>query len=295
MSQDPILLEMGFKPPGVSGSSKDSGSAIFKLCSEIYPNITTISLARNNLVNLGPVSTIPVFLPSLKNISLEGNELKWVKDLNSWLPSSGKSSSKSSKKAGKSTFKGLSELVLTGNPVKETFTATGNEESYRSDVLRKFPTLTLLDGVPVTTAESDFAKLPSQERKSNGSSASGGGPLQGPPRNFGIGMRPGFKEPTAEDITNGFLSKYFTLFDSDRDFLGAAYAENSTFTFAVNGHSSPRARSAGYYKSMPNQLKLDWSAYNTQDPRNVMRGGSSESSGLCSPYVSETKTNSGPL
>jgi len=266
MGPDPILLELGFTPPGAQGYTKDAGSVIFKLCAEIYPNVATISLARNNLTSLSQVHTLPQYIPTLRNISLEANDLKWVKDLDSWLPTSGKSKSKKTAK-----FQNLSELVLTGNPVREIITLTGNEESYRADVLRKFPTLTLLDGTQVTTAESDFAKLPISERKAVEERNS-----KGPPKNFGVGMRSGFTDPSAETITPSFLQKYFSLYDSDRTALEVAYAPASTFTFSITMPAAPRAKSAGYFNSMPNQKSLNWDVYQKLDNRNIMRLGSSE-------------------
>ncbi len=51
-----------------------------------------------------PSSSLPVYLPNLQNLSLEGNELKWTKDLDTFA-------------SRRSKLANLKELLLTGNPV----------------------------------------------------------------------------------------------------------------------------------------------------------------------------------
>ncbi len=148
MRADPILQAEGVKPPGVAGAPKELGNVIWKLCSETYPDVVTISLANNGFRSLGPVSQLPVYFPNLQNLSLEGNELKWTKDLDTYA-------------SRKHKLTNLKELLLTGNPVYASAIAAGNEEGYRREVLSRFRQLTLLDQKPVTPTESGFANLPS--------------------------------------------------------------------------------------------------------------------------------------
>lgn len=40
MATDPILAEEGLKPPGTPGAHKDINRALFKLCKELFPNVS---------------------------------------------------------------------------------------------------------------------------------------------------------------------------------------------------------------------------------------------------------------
>ena len=254
MRADPILQAEGIKPPGVAGSPKELGNVIWKLCSETYPDVVTISLANNGLRSLGPVSSLPAYFPNLMNLSLEGNELKWTKDLDTFA-------------LRKSKLTNLKELLLTGNPVHASAVAAGNEEGYRREVLSKFRQLTLLDQKPVTPTESGFANLPTsgKSKKVDADAA------QVPIRNFPVPNKPGFVDAEAGAIMPNFLSKYFTLYDSDRNQLSEAYAPLAQFSFCLNVVPPPRARAAGFLHTMPHQKELSFDRYQDNGNRNLMR------------------------
>lgn len=40
MATDRILLEEGLKPPGIAGAHKDLGTVMWKLCKEMFPNVS---------------------------------------------------------------------------------------------------------------------------------------------------------------------------------------------------------------------------------------------------------------
>ncbi|KAJ9478247.1 mRNA export factor MEX67 [Pseudozyma hubeiensis] len=254
MRADPILQAEGIKPPGVAGAPKELGNVIWKLCSETYPDVITISLANNGFRSLGPVSSLPVYFPNLQNLSLEGNELKWTKDLDTFA-------------ARKSKLTNLKELLLTGNPVHASAIAAGNEEGYRREVLSKFRQLTMLDQKPVTPTETGFANLPSsvKSKKVDADAA------QVPLRNFPIGNKPGFVDAEAGAIMPNFLSKFFTLYDSDRNQLSEAYAPLAQFSYCLNVVPPPRARAAGFLHTMPHQKELNFDRYQDNGNRNLMR------------------------
>ncbi|SAM80643.1 related to mRNA export factor mex67 [Ustilago bromivora] len=254
MRADPILQAEGIKPPGVAGSSKELGNVIWKLCSETYPDAVTISLANNYLRSLGPVSSLPAYFPNLQNLSLEGNELRWTKDLDTFA-------------ARKSKLTNLKELLLTGNPVHASAMAAGNEEGYRQEVLSKFRTLTMLDQKPVTPTESAFANLPTtgKSKKMDADAA------QVPLRNFPVPNKPGFVDADAGAIMPSFLSKFFMLYDTDRSQLTEAYAPLAQFSFCLNVVPPPRARAAGFLHTMPHQKELNFDRYQDNGNRNLMR------------------------
>ncbi|KAJ1028629.1 hypothetical protein NDA16_001795 [Ustilago loliicola] len=254
MRADPILQAEGIKLPGVAGSPKELGNVIWKLCSETYPDVVTISLANNGLRSLGPVSSLPAYFPNLQNLSLEGNELRWTKDLDTYA-------------VRKSKLLNLKELLLTGNPVHASAIAAGNEEGYRQEVLSKFRTLTMLDRKPVTPTESGFANLPTggKSKKIDADAA------QVPLRNFPIPNKPGFVDAEAGAIMPNFLSKYFMLYDTDRSQLSEAYAPLAQFSFCLNVIPPPRARAAGFLHTMPHQKELNFDRYSDNGNRNLMR------------------------
>ncbi|SNX83197.1 related to mRNA export factor mex67 [Melanopsichium pennsylvanicum] len=255
MRADPILQAEGIKPPGVVGCPKELGNVIWKLCSETCPDVVTISLANNGFRSLGPVSSLPVYFPHLQNLSLEGNELKWTKDLDTYG-------------SRKHKLTNLKELLLTGNPVHASALAAGNEEGYRREVLSKFRNLTLLDQKPVTPTESGFANLPSSGGKSKKVDADA---AQVPLRNFPVPNKPGFVDEAAGSIMPNFLSQYFTLYDSDRSQLSEAYAPLAQFSFCLNVVPPPRARAAGFIHTMPHQKELNFDRYLDNGNRNLMR------------------------
>lgn len=254
MRADPILQAEGVKPPGAAGAPKEIGNVIWKLCSETYPDVVTISLANNSLRNLGPVSSLPAYFPNLQNLSLEGNELKWTKDLDTFA-------------SRKTKLTNLKELLLTGNPLHASAIAAGNEEGYRREVLSKFRQLTMLDQKPVTPTESGFANLPTsgKSKKVDADAA------QVPLRNFPVPNKPGFVDAEAGAIMPNFLSKFFTLYDSDRNQLSEAYAPLAQFSFCLNVVPPPRARAAGFLHTMPHQKELSFDRYQDIGNRNLMR------------------------
>lgn len=264
MKSDNILTQGGVVPPGQPGAHKDIGSVIWKLTAELYPSLVTLSLANNDFKTLGPCATLPQHLSYIQNLSLEGNDLKWTKDLTTFSKS----------KFGK--LKNLRELMLSGNPMQQNAVAAQNEENYRAEVLANFPTLALLDRVSVTQKETAIAQLPSTSGKGKASEQSILGP-ETPARNFLVQTRSGFSDEAANGIVPGFLHKYFSLFDTARESqeLRSAYASNATWSFCINHKVPPRAVSAGFLHSpdMPRQRDLNWNGYKQVFNHDIMSLG----------------------
>ncbi|UZJ52169.1 hypothetical protein CBS101457_001489 [Exobasidium rhododendri] len=267
MAADTILLEEELKPPGAPGAHRDLGSVMWKLCRELFPNVTTINLAKNDFKTLVPVATLAEFLPNLKNLSLESNDIKWVRDL-TFHSSKGRSA--------QSKFNDLNELILTGNPVHDNAMAAGNEEGYRAEVLARFPQLKMLDKAPVSQTESSFANLPSSSKgkASTIGVARGAAGAGVEVREFPLAIRnKGFADHEANGILPAFLSKYFEMFDTNRDSLRAVYSANATFSVVTSSNVPPKARSAGYHHTLPRQKDLSWRAYKEIPSHNIMTLG----------------------
>lgn len=190
LAQDAVLKENKVAAPGQPDAHKDIGTVIFKLASESYPDILTISLGHNDFKTLGPIVSLPQYIPHLRNLSLEGNDIKWTKDLAGFT----------SGKHGK--FKNLQELILIGNPMQTNAASAMNEEGYRAEVIAKFPSLTLLDRIPVPPKGSAIGGAASGPAKPD--------QILGPDvptRNFPLQVRSGFSDEAATGIVPGFLHK----------------------------------------------------------------------------------------
>ncbi|PWN33869.1 uncharacterized protein FA14DRAFT_190982 [Meira miltonrushii] len=266
MSSDQILLKEDIKAPGTAGAHKDIGSVMWKLSREMFPNLITVSLARNDLKSLIPVTTLPEFLPNLKNLSLQNNDIKWVKDL-SFHHVNSRATAK---------FKQLQELILTDNPVHDNAVSAGNEQGYRAEILARFPTLTMLDQKPVSQTEHGFAQLPgsSASKKDQVGIAQGAANAGVELREFPLSIPNGnFVDEHAESIVPPFLAKYFELFDNDRSSLRSAYSNDATFTIVTSPAVPPRARWQNYINTMPRQRDLQWKAYKEIVSHNIMQLG----------------------
>lgn len=88
-----------------------------------------------------------------QNLSLQDNDIKWVRDLTFHTVRSRSTVAK---------FSSLQELILIGNPVHDTAVQAGNQQGYRAEVLGRFPDLRMLDMSPVSQTEQSFAQLPGQ-------------------------------------------------------------------------------------------------------------------------------------
>ena len=266
MSSDSILQKEDIKAPGIQGAHKDIGSVMWKLSREMFPNLTTISLARNELRSLHPVTTLPEFLPNLKNLSLQNNDIKWPKDL----------SFHHVKSRATAKFKQLQELILTENPIHDNAVLAGNEQGYRAEILARFPTLTMLDQKPVSQTEHGFAQLPGSlpSKKDQVGIAQGAANAGVELREFPLSIPNGnFVDEDAKAIVPPFLAKYFEMFDNDRSSLRSAYSNDATFTIITSSAVPPRARWQNYINTMPRQRDLQWKSYKEIVSHNIMQLG----------------------
>jgi len=90
-----------------------------------------------------PISSIAQFFPKLQNLSLKGNNITRLKDLE-YI-------------AGPKKLASLRELILLDNPVRDlAIQKNGDDFSYRSDITKMFPSLQVLDQTSVTAAKISF-------------------------------------------------------------------------------------------------------------------------------------------
>ncbi|WFD30207.1 nuclear mRNA export, poly(A)+RNA binding protein [Malassezia sp. CBS 17886] len=254
MQADAILVEANIRPPGAPGAHKDLGTALWKLSAEMFPTLTTLSLASNGLSSMQPLAALGQYVPQLANLSLERNELRWVRDLDVFA-------------ARKHGLGALQELLLVGNPLQQNAVDAGNEDGYRRDVLAKFPGLRILDRKPVSEIEHGFSQL------FRGRAARQTGPeaAKVPLRAFPLPMKPGFVDGDAARVVPEFLSLFFARYDQDRALLSAVYSPNARFSFSVNASPPPRARAERLVHTMPGQKDLVFDRYMELGSRNILR------------------------
>ncbi|KAI9457196.1 NTF2-like protein [Russula earlei] len=254
MSEDEMITRAGLLPPGVPGGTGKEAAVIFKLASQLKPPVRTISLANNNLQSTHVITTIAHYLPNLANLSLENNNLRVWKDLDSISQLSDKKDK---------LFK-LRELILIGNPIREVEYQNNRMDTYRNNIMRRFPTLEILDKEPVTKISFDVPQ-PSHPAGSSGSHPTA--------KDFPAPMQPPLIAGVDGGIITSFFARFFPLFDTHRAALSNLYNEFATFSFQANTSIPARAKIQGfqYSKEMPNQRHLEWSPWLGAGSRNLSR------------------------
>jgi nuclear RNA export factor len=272
MSEDEIISKAGLFPPGIPGGTGKEAAVIFKLASQLKPPVRTISLANNNLQTTHVISTIAHFLPNLANLSLENNNLRMWKDIDSISQLSDK----------KDKLLKLRELILIGNPIREQDYQNNRVDAYRNNVMRRFPTLEILDKEPV--AKISFDAPPASHP------AGPTGPLNAA-KEFPALMCPPLIAGVDGGIITSFFARFFPLFDTHRAALSDVYHEFATFSFQANTTIPIRAKIQGfqYSKEMPNQRNLEWSPWLGAGSRNLSRVGGAMDKMLKSIHVGREK------
>ncbi|KAH8995036.1 NTF2-like protein [Lactarius akahatsu] len=272
MSEDEMVSRAGLLPPGIPGSTGKEAAVIFKLASQLKPPVRTISLANNNLQTTHVISTIAHYLPNLANLSLENNNLRVWKDIDSISQLSDK----------KDKLLKLRELILIGNPIRELEYQSNRVDTYRNNIMRRFPTLEILDKEPVTKISFDAPQI----SHSTGSTGS----LKGA-KEFPALMRPPLVAGVDGGIITSFFARFFPLFDTQRATLSNVYHEFATFSFQANTSIPVRAKIQGFQhsKEMPNQRNLDWSPWLGAGSRNLSRVGGAVDKMLKSIHVGREK------
>ncbi|KAI9280134.1 hypothetical protein BC943DRAFT_147254 [Umbelopsis sp. AD052] len=196
IADDAILQDAGIEPLK-KDDSNNVGSALMKLAGEMFPEVITISFARNQLEKLKPFSLLAKFIPNVQHISFQQNNINNVNQLSVLSGGGGKLAQ-------------LKELILTENPFREKLLlkdATGT--TYTSEVVKLFPFLQILDGVMIHN-EKQQQDLP-------------------------IPCLEGFtdSDPTRA-LSEAFVETFFKAFDSNRTLCGMMYDIDAVFSVTTN-------------------------------------------------------------
>lgn len=238
MHSDTILKKSAIKPPGSPGSNAIVGPAMMKLAGEMFADIVTVSFARNHLKNVQQISTLAQYLPNVQNISFQDNQIKDYANLEAM--------------SGTGKLKHLRELLMAGNPLRDSeMKQRGNDRAYVRNMVKRFPSLVLLDGVPVQLSESEIATVHKTGRVL---------PADNMP-NF-------FDNEISQAAATDFISKYYHLFDTNRVALSVIYDSNATFSITSNVklRAQQKMRRKDKKKMMDDEDKLTWTSLS----RNLM-------------------------
>lgn len=238
MHSDPILKKSAIKPPGSPGSNAIVGPAMMKLAGEMFADVITISFARNHFRNVQQISTLAQYLPNVQNISFQDNMIKDYANLEA-LSGTGK-------------LKHLRELLMAGNPLRESeMKQRGNDRAYVRNMVKRFPSLVLLDGVPVMLSEAELATVHKTGRVL---------PVDTKP-NF-------FDNEVSQAAATDFISRYYQLFDVNRVGLSVMYDTNAIFSITTNIklRAQQKVRRKDKKKMMDDEEKLNWTTLS----RNLM-------------------------
>ncbi|CAI4054248.1 hypothetical protein SUVZ_16G1180 [Saccharomyces uvarum] len=208
LHSDPELIQKGVFS-SISTQSK-MFPAMMKLAStERSLVVESVNLADNQLKDISAISTLAQSFPNLKNLCLANNQIFRFRSLEVW----------------KNKFKDLRELLMTNNPIT-------TDKLYRTEMLRLFPKLVVLDNVIVR----DEQKLQSV---------------------FSLPMKIQqffFENDTLGQSSTDFATNFLNLWDNNREQLLNLYSPQSQFSVSVDSTIPPstvadsdQTPSFGYY------------------------------------------------
>ncbi|KAG2181288.1 hypothetical protein INT43_008871 [Umbelopsis isabellina] len=205
IADDAVLQDAGIEIPGSEDSNK-VGGALMKLAGEMFPDVITISFARNQISKLKPYSLIAKYIPNVQHISFQHNKITNVAQLG-FLGASGK-------------LPKLKELILSDNPFRDKLIEkdpTG--ATYVKDVIKVYPTLQILDGQHINSGKSK--------------------------QDFPVPCLGGFIDnDVTGPLVDAFLEMYFGSFENDRNLCINLYAPEAILTVTTNLKLGPaKARS----------------------------------------------------
>lgn len=186
--QDAELLQNGLFS-SMSTQSKMFPALMKLASSDNQLIIESINLSNNNLKDINGISSLAQAFPRLKNLCLANNQISKFHSLEIW----------------KHKFKMLNELLMLNNPII-------NDRLYRSEMLRLFPKLTILDNVLVRNEHKlkEIFSLPMHQQQFF------------------------FEENSLGQSSTDFVSNFLNLWDTNRSQLMGLYTSQSQFSVSVD-------------------------------------------------------------
>jgi nuclear RNA export factor len=205
LGADPGLREMGVFN-GTTTTTKIFPAlmavcdGLFKTRQEKKDAIVSVTLADNELADVFAVTTLAQTFPDIKNLDLSRNKFTDLKGLDGW----------------RFKFRHLENLVLADNPLESQL------PTLRDELLRRYPVLQVLNGIPIRTPEEITAIHAAAE------AAKSPIPISGPD----------FRD--VAQVGENFIRQFIPLYDNDRaTLLATFYDAQSNHSVSVN-MSAPR-------------------------------------------------------
>lgn len=240
LATDPLLKEMGEE----TTTPSKIFPALMAVCDEYFKSrkarsdtVESVSLADNGITTVADVQLLSKTFPDLKNLDLSRNALSDMASFSGW----------------KFRFSSLVNLVLVGNPIEQQLSILSN------DLLQQFPSLQIINDVPVRTAdEAAAAKAaalsPAAKSKPKNTSTSK------TPTPFPLGQ-PDFRDTS--QVGENFIKHFIPLYDHDRQALLNTYYDGvSRVSISINTQA-PYDKALGpipgwesYMKHSRNMVKI---------------------------------------
>ena len=222
-----LASDTGLREMGVFDGSTTTSKvfpALMVVCDGLFKNrqekrdaITSVSLTDNELADVSAVTALAQTFPDLKNLDLSRNKFTDLNGLEAW----------------RWKFRHLENLVLFGNPLEAQLPAL------KEEILRRYPVLTVLNGVQVRTPEDIIAA------RAISSAAQTPIPISGPD----------FRD--VAQVGENFMRQFFLLYDNDRaGLLSTFYDSESIHSISIN-MTAPR----GANNEVATQPWANWTQY----------------------------------
>ncbi|KAK9460007.1 uncharacterized protein V1516DRAFT_692327 [Lipomyces oligophaga] len=204
-------------------------SALMAIAEKEIKVIESVNLANNNIADVSLVTALAQVYPGLVNLSLAGNRITQLKGFDPW----------------RHKFKSLKVLVLQGNPV------TG-EQNYRAEIVRRFPSLTELDGESVPSM--NFPQVDLTPRQQSNGMGIASQSLRTASK-LPIATKPWFfSSKEVNEIAMDFTGKFLQMYDQDRAQLMPLYDVMSMFSVCLDT-GVPRELTPGERIATPQTLE----------------------------------------
>lgn len=186
---DPELVQRGMAPKNVNTQSKMFPAMMKVASKEPSMVVESINLSDNNLRDVNGVTTLAQTFPHLKNLCIANNSISRFHSLEVW----------------KNKFKELRELLMMNNPIT-------SDRLYRTEMLRIFPKLVILDNVVVRDEQKllSIYSLPVQQTQFF------------------------FEDNGLASSSTDFITNFLNLWDSNRMQLMGLYTPQSQFSLSVD-------------------------------------------------------------
>jgi len=246
--------EMNFQ---IDFHNKNLVNELANIISNKCVDVVTINFANNNIHTLDAFRYLHKNAVNLKHLSLAHNQLAELAELDNLQGFSSQ----------------LEELILSHNPCATNVSSAANT-LYRHSLKSKFPALRLLDDCPARQIiEFDLPHVAK------------GTKVPEPVGSF-------FQEPDILKTAEAFVTKYFGLYDNNRQELVKAYADSSTFSMMVSKSTRDGSLPACFQENSRNLLTLKLE----EDSRFSSNSSSSSSSSSSSTEAAlSTRIQKSPL